>query len=174
MYRINGYDLFLAFGILPDADRTTADSFENPIRDMAEVFSYTWPDGVVEYDLQAPVKFKPRVFTIKGTLIVDNQADYEATKDALSSVIHAPYVTLEMVSTGIKVNARIRNGGSQWNRITHLEGKIAVKIQMQFDEVMQEALFIDNGQLDIVYYVDDERKIYTTMNDENYIANGKD
>lgn len=136
-YKVNGYDLVSAFGIIPDADFTTADSFEKPA-DPVEVFSHTWEDGVVEYDLLAPSRVKPRLFTIKGTLLADSLSEYLATKAGIESVFNQNYVTLEQIDTGEKANAKLKGGGN-WHRITNLSSsKIAVQVQFQFDEVLQD------------------------------------
>ncbi len=160
-YKVNGYDLVSAFGIIPDADYTTADSFEKPA-DPAEVFSHTWEDGVVEYDLQAPVQLKPRLFTIKGTLLAATLSDYAAIKLALNSILYENYVTLEMVDLGIKANAKLK-GGASWHRITNLSSaKIAVQVQFQFDEVLQDAPFKDAGSNSLTFMVDNEGHFITT------------
>ena len=167
-YKVNGYDLVSAFGIIPDADYTTADSFEKPA-DPVEVFSHTWEDGVVEYDLQAPVQLKPRLFTIKGTLIAATLADYAAIKLALNSILFENYVTLEMVDLGIKANAKLK-GGASWHRITNLSSsKIAVQVQFQFDEVLQDVPFKDSGSLTITYLVDSQGRFYNTQNNKYMI-----
>lgn len=146
LYKINGYDLFTVFGIQPDADNTTADSFE-AMNDVKPVETYDWPeeDGI-EYDLISPVVLKPRVFVIKGTLFADGLSLYQATKSALAAVLYQQYVTLEMVSLGIKVNGRLQPGGMSWNRVTFLNNtKIVVSVQFRFDEIMQPVPFKDES-----------------------------
>jgi hypothetical protein len=168
-YKINGYDLYLGFGIQPDGDRTTADSFEKP-NDVMEVEKYQWAEGILEFDLEAPVVLVPKVITIKGTMFVDTIEDYIATKLAISTILYGSYVTLEMVDLAIKINARIKPGGNTWHRLTHLvAGKIAVQVQFQFDEILQPAPYIDHGDEEIIYYIDNQGNYYLTENNNNYI-----
>jgi hypothetical protein len=167
MYKINGYDLYAAFGIYPDQDRTTADSFEKPAEPV-EVFSHNWGNGVVEYDLNATPQLKPRLFTIKGTLYVETFADYQATMLAVNTVLYENYVTLESTAVGVKVNAKLK-GIPTWNRLTPLDGKIAILVAFQFDEVLQAAEFKDNGTLNITYYIGNNEKIFLTGTNKNYI-----
>jgi hypothetical protein len=161
-YKINGYNLGLAFGMIPDQDKTTADSFES-MPDVLPGYSYDWGDGIIEYDLTSPVIYKPRVFTIKGTLVADSLENYTATKMAISSVLYENYVTLEQVETELKYNARLRPGGMSWHRLTNLDSKIVVAVQFQFDEVKQSVPYKDNGSDDIIYLVDNQRRYYNTQ-----------
>jgi len=157
-YKINGYDWQIATTLEMDGDRTTADSFEAPA-EVVEGYSYTWPNGVVEYDLLAPVQFKPRLFTFKGTLYFNNLADYLAGRTAVFTLIRQNYVTLEMVEIGVKANAKIKTGIT-WHRLTHLTGRIAVAVQFQFDEVLQSTPFKDFGTYS--FEVDDNRDLIAT------------
>ncbi|TDQ12159.1 hypothetical protein [Pedobacter metabolipauper] len=168
-YRINGYDLFLGVGILPHSDKTTADSFEVP-SDTIQVFTKDWGDGIIEYDLLSTVNTKARVFIIKGILLVDSISDYKVTASAIGDFIQQNYVTLEKVDFDIKVNARYKPGTIQWNRLTNfIANKIAVSIEIQFDEVRQSAPFKDDGTLDLTYLVDHENSFYSTQDDKLFI-----
>jgi hypothetical protein len=170
IYKINGYVLNLVLGILPSVDKTTADSFEKPAG-IVQAESYQWAEGILEIDVDAPVILKPRVFIIKGCMIVDNVDDYGATKMALKSLIYQPYVTLEAVHLGEKANARIQPDGISWHRLTNLSNnKIAVNIELRFDELLQPLPFKDNGQETITYYITNGGDYILTENDENYIA----
>ncbi|WP_183560695.1 hypothetical protein [Mucilaginibacter sp. SP1R1] len=165
--KINGYDLYLAFGIKLNGDRSTTNSFEVP-NDVNPVFSHTWEDGVIEYDLDATPTLAPRVFIINGWLIVDNLDDYLATKMALETVIYQNYVTIEDTDLQIKVNARLKPGGNKWSRQTDLTGRIIAQVEFQFDEVLQDAPYKDDGQPIITYLVDSQLRYYNTQ-DNRYI-----
>jgi len=168
-YKINGYDLFLALGILPDGDKTTADSFEKPAGTL-EAEKYQWAEGILEYDLSKDPILKPRIFIIKGYLICDNVDDYTATKLALRSIVYQNYVTLEAVHLYEKANARIQPDGISWHRITNLNsGKIAVQIQLTFDEILQSVPFKDSGEDEFTYYTDNQGNFLLTEKDDNYI-----
>lgn len=169
--KINGYDLYLAFGIALNSDRSTANSFEVP-NDVNPVFSHTWEDGVIEYDLDATPTQSPRVFTISGYLTVDNVDNYKATKMALTSVIYQNYVTVEDDGTlGIRVNARLKPNTIKWSRKTPLDGirPIVVDVQFQLDEVLQSAPFKDDGHPIITYLVDSQLRYYNTQTNKNLI-----
>ncbi len=168
-YRINGYGLYLGAGIIPDSDRTTANSFEKPA-DMADVFSHEWDDGFIEYDLSAPVKYKPRLFIIKGRLIADSIESYKLGRDTLNFLLFQNYVTLEQVDLGIKANARLKNGANTWSRRTNLtDSKIIVDVEFQFDEVLQEVPFKNGGGERIIYLTDSQGRFYNTQTN-NYIS----
>ena len=162
MYKINGYDLWTAFGIMADGDRSTADSFER-LPEPIEPYSHTWPDGVVEYDLLAPVKVKPREFTIKGYMLAETIEGYTTQRANLNATIRQAYVTLEHVKLGIKVNAKLKSVGN-WHRLTHFNSdKIAVQFTLTFAEVLQTATYIDDSA--IAFNVDANRDLlYTSIN----------
>jgi hypothetical protein len=164
-YKINGYNLELAFGIHPDQDKSTADSFES-LPDVVPGFSRDWGDGVIEYDLAAPIVLKPRVFYIKGTLVANSLDEYQATRMAITTVLYENYVTLEQVESNSKFNAKLRPGGMLWHRLTTLNGKIAVAVQFQFDEVKQNVPFKDNGSENIIYLVDSQKRFYNTQQNQ--------
>jgi hypothetical protein len=152
-YKINGFDLLTAIGIIPDADKTTADSFEAPPEPYA-AFSHDWGD-MVEFDLVSATRLKPRVFTIKGALFAHTLSEYEASKTLLTSILNQNYVTLEQVESSVKVNAKLKSDGTSWKRITNLyDERILVAVQFQFDEVKQSMPYKINGgnYLSIVYY----------------------
>jgi hypothetical protein len=136
-YRINGLELYQNLGIILDEDKTTADSFE-ALPDIEDVFTKDWGDGVIEYDLKAPVVAKPRVLNIKGTMISDSIGEYQSRRTALKTLLNKPFVTVEQVETGYSYKARRKPGSTQWHRITNLDGKVAVAIQFQLDEVKQD------------------------------------
>jgi hypothetical protein len=166
--KINGYDLYLAFGINLNGDRSTANSFEAP-NDVNPVFSHTWEDGVVEYDLDATPTLAPRVFTISGYITVDNVDEYMATQMALESVIYQNYVTVEDDGAlGIKVNARLKPGTIKWNRKTPLDGdrQIVIDMSFQLDEVLQDAPYKDDGLPTIAYLVNNELRYYNTQDNK--------
>jgi len=168
-YKINGYDLFLALGILPDSDKTTADSFEKPAG-ILEAEKYQWAEGILEYNLNTPVILKPRVFIIKGHMLCDNVDDYTATKLALRSIIYQNYVTLEAVHLVEKANARIQPDGISWHRVTNLNSpRILVEVQLTFDEILQSVPFKDSGEEEFTYYTDNQGNFLLTEKDDNYI-----
>jgi hypothetical protein len=164
--KINGYGLFSAFNIKLNADRSTANSFETP-NNVNPVFSHTWEDGVIEYDLQATPTLEPRVFNISGWLVADTVDDYLATRFALTSVINQNYVTIEDDTLGIKVNARLKPVSIKWNRRTPLDERIIVEVSFEFNEVLQPMPFKDNGSDTITYLVDSERRYYITQDYKN-------
>jgi hypothetical protein len=163
--KINGYGLFSAFGIILNADRATANSFETP-NDVTPVFSHTWEDGVVEYDLQAEPILEPRIFTISGHMVVDNADAYLATRMALTSVINENYVTIEDDTLGIKVNAKRKPGTTKWNRRTPLDERIIVDLSVDFNEVLQPMPFKDSGGNNITYMVDSQLRYYNTQDNK--------
>jgi hypothetical protein len=163
-YKINGYDLLLAFGIIPDQDKTTASSFEGPA-DPVPLFSRDWGNGIIEYNL-VPRDTQPKVFTIKGTLIADSIEDYKATKMAIESVIYQDYVTIEEVELGDKYNALLKQD-IEWKRITNLTAdKICVSVQFQFDEVKQDVPFKDDDSQYITFLVDSQLRYYNTQDNK--------
>ena len=167
-YRIDGYGLYLGAGIIPHSDKSTANSFEKPA-DIVDVYSHIWEDGVVEYDLDAPVALAPRLFVIKGYLTADNLIDYNAGRQAILDLIYQNYVTLEQVESGVKANARLRKGVAAWNRLTNLDGKIIVEVEFQFDEVLQDVPFKDSETDELVYLTDAEGNLLQTQKNQNYI-----
>jgi hypothetical protein len=167
--KINGYDLYLAFGIILNEDRSTTNSFELP-NDVNPVFSHVWEDGVIEYDLNATPTLAPRVFIISGYVIVDNLGDYLATKMALGTVIYQNYVTIEDTDLQIKVNARLKPGGNKWSRHTDLTDKIVAEVEFQFDEVLQTAPYKDDGHPTITYLVDSQLRYYNTQDNKFIIT----
>ncbi|AMR34129.1 hypothetical protein A0256_23105 [Mucilaginibacter sp. PAMC 26640] len=149
-YKINGYDLQSALGIIIDQDRATADSFEGPSGTMP-VFSKDWGNGVVEYDLTTNPAIKPRVFTIKGTLVASSLTEYYANTSLIASLLHQNYVTLTQIESGIKVNARVKDGDIVWHRLTNLDNdKILASFTWQFDEVKQSVPF--KGDAYLIYF----------------------
>ncbi|MBB6126969.1 hypothetical protein [Mucilaginibacter lappiensis] len=168
--KINGYDLSLAFGIHLNGDRSTTNSFEVP-NDVNPVFSHTWDDGVVEYDLNATPTLAPRVFTINGYMVVGFDDDYVATKMALNTILYQNYVTFEDPDLDIKVNARLKPGGNKWNRITPLDAAtIVVEVTLQFDEILQDVPFKDDEQQTITYLVDSQLRYYNTQDNKFMIS----
>lgn len=168
-YKINGYSLETAFGIHPDGDKTMADSFES-FADPVPGYSFDWGNGVIEYDLASPVHIKPKVLTIKGTLVTESIDDYQLTKMALSSVLYQNYVTLEEIELGLKYNARFKPDGNTWHRLTNLNSnKILVAIQFQFDEVKQNVPYKDDGSEYITFLVDNQLRYYNTQ-DNRFIT----
>ncbi|WP_114937581.1 hypothetical protein [Mucilaginibacter endophyticus] len=166
--KINGYDLYLAFGIVLNNDRSTANSFEVP-NDVNPVFSHAWEDGVIEYDLDATPTLAARVFTISGYIVVDNVDDYMATRMALTTVIYQNYVTVEDDGKlGIKVNARLKPGTIKWNRKSTLDGirPIVVELSFQLDEVLQNVPYKDDGLPVITYMVDSQARYYNTQDNK--------
>jgi hypothetical protein len=164
-YKINGYNLELAFGIYPDQDRSTADSFES-LPDVVPRFSRDWGDGVIEYDLTPPVAYMPRVLVIKGTLVANSLDEYQATRMAITTVLYESYVTLEHVEMNLKFNGTLRPRGMSWHRLSDLNGKIGVAVQFQFDEVKQNVPFKDNGSENIIYLVDSQKRFYNTQQNQ--------
>jgi hypothetical protein len=166
-YKINGYDLLLAFGIIPDQDKATASSFEGPA-DPVPLFSHDWGNGIIEYNL-VPRDTQPKVFMIKGTLVADSIDEYMATTMAIESVIYQDYVTLEEVELDIKANAILR-AGIEWKRITNLTSdKILVSVQLQFDEVKQDVPYKDDGGNELLFLIDNEGNFIATPQNENII-----
>lgn len=136
MYKIDGTDLTQAIGFLPDADRTTANSFERP-RDVAPVYSYKWPDGVVEYDLTTIPGEEPRAFQIKGLLYATSETDYKTKKSALRTLVKKPYNTIYASEVEETVNAKFEKF-TQWERLTPIKGstQIVTRVAMSFNEVL--------------------------------------
>jgi len=165
-YKVNGYDLFLALGILPDADKTTADSFEKPAG-IVEPEKYQWAEGILEYNLNAPVILKPRVFVIKGKLLAKDLANYNALKVALPGFLYQPYLTLEAAHLGVKANARLQPDGISWHRLNNLNaGKIWVEVQFTFDEILQPVPFKTDGEY--FFNVDQNMDLLVTTNSTRY------
>ncbi|AMR32389.1 hypothetical protein A0256_13635 [Mucilaginibacter sp. PAMC 26640] len=143
-YKINGYDLQSALGIIIDQDRATADSFEGPSGTMP-VFSKDWGNGFIEFDLAAPAYIKPKVLTLKGTLTANSLEEYYSTKSIISGLLHQNYVTLTQIESSYKVNARLKDGDLAWHRLTNLDSsKILASFTWQFDEVKQDVPFKDD------------------------------
>ncbi|MBB6109707.1 hypothetical protein SAMN05421821_105126 [Mucilaginibacter lappiensis] len=168
--KINGYDLYLGVAIILNGDRSTTSSFEAP-NDVNPVFSHTWEDGVTEYDLNAIPTLVARVFQMSGWMVVDNLDDYLASKTALQGIIYQNYVTFEDPEQGIQVNARLKPGSIKWNRLTPLDApRIVTEVSMQFDEVLQDAPFKNDGNGGgLTYYIGDNGKYFLTEDNENYI-----
>lgn len=166
VYKINGYDWRDDLGVLPSGDRTTADSFEKPAGTL-ETEKYQWAEGILEYDLDSPVYLKPRVFIIKGTMVLATLLDYQAAKVTLTEFLYQNYVTLEAVHLGVKANARLQPDGVEWHRITHLDnGKIAVQVQFTFDEIQQDVPFKDDSANPLTFMIDNEGNFITTPQGE--------
>jgi len=163
-YNINGYNLFQALNILPTRDLTTADSFEKPAGTL-EPDKYQWAEGILEYDLLAPVIQKPRTPTIKGIVYCDNISIYNSTKIALPGFLYQPYVTLEAVHLGVKMNARLQPDGISWHRITNLTSKIAVEVQFTFDEILQPVPYKTDGEF--FFNVDANMDLLVTKDDKS-------
>jgi len=170
-YKINGYDLFLALGIIPDSDRTTADSFEKPAG-ILPAPSYQWAEGINEVNLLAPVIKKPKVLIVKGHLVADNLTIYNATKTALEGFLYQPYLTLEAVHLGLKYNARLQDDGITWHRLTDLTGQIIVQIQFTFDQILQPVPFKTDGEY--FFNVDANMDLLVTTNSTKYTFALKD
>ena len=164
-YRINGYDLFTALHFHPDADRSTADSFEKPAG-IIEAESYQWAEGIKEINLLANVILKPRVFVIKGQLAANGLEEYNALKIALPGFLYQPYVTLEAVHLSVKVNARLQPDGITWHRLTDLTGQILVSVQFTFDEILQSVPFKNDGEY--FFNVDQNMDLLVTTNSTKY------
>jgi hypothetical protein len=165
-YKINEYDLFLALNILPDGDKTTADSFEKPAGTF-EAEKYQWAEGILEYDLLSPVIKRPRTFIVKGYLIADSLTQYNALKIALPGFLYQPYVTLEAVHLGVKANARLQPDGISWHRLTNLDsGKIAVQVQLTFDEILQAVPYKNDGEY--FFNVDQNMDLLVTTGSTRY------
>lgn len=165
-YKINGYDLYLAFGLLPDQDRSTANSFEST-PDVVPVFSHDWGNGIIEYDLLSPTYLKPKVFVLKATFLTESLEEYKLTKLAIESVIYQNYVTIEEIELEEKYNAKLRPGSVSWNRLTNFVSyKILVAVQFQFDEVKQNVPFKDDGRENITFLVNSEMKFYNTQDNK--------
>ena len=170
-YKINGFDLYKALGILTSADRVTVNSFEAP-NDVKPAFSHDWQDeNGIEYDTTSPVYLQPRVFTIKGTISAIGIDNYNATKMALKYLLYQPYVTIEVPAISVKVNAKLKPGGIKWERQTHLAAyRILANVQFQFDEIMQTLPFIDLGIDSIQYLIDSQGRFYNTQDNKFLIT----
>ncbi|WPU91786.1 hypothetical protein SNE25_20935 [Mucilaginibacter sabulilitoris] len=168
--RINGYDLYLGVAIVLNGDRSTTSSFEAP-NDVNPVFSHVWEDGIIEYDLDATPTLAPRVFSMSGWMVVDNLSDYQASKSALQDIIYQNYVTFEDTEQDIKVNARLKPGTIKWTRLTSLDDRqIVTQVSMEFDEVLQDAPYKDDGGGGgLTYYIGYNGKYFLTQDNKNYI-----
>lgn len=162
-YRINGYELYSTFGFIPDGERVTANSFEI-LNTPKPTPSYDWEDeNGIEYNLLAPTLFQPKVFTLKGALVLNTIDDYKAARIAINTVFTQNYVTLESMDLGIKVNAKLKPGSITWERKTNMYGKIIVFVQFQFDEVMDLMPFKDESAFS--FDVNIERDLISTIVD---------
>ena len=156
-YRINGYEFYQTVGLVPDGDKTTADSFEKP--NVGSRDKYEWDEGIVEYNFARPAVIAPRVFVFKGHMVVAGLTDYVAAKSALVSLL-ADYVTLEAVHLGVKANAVAQTDGISWHRLTDLNGQIVVAVEIKFDELLQTLAFKDQSAFSL--YVNDDMDLLAT------------
>jgi len=171
IYKINGYDWFSDLGVLTDADRTTADSFEKPAG-ILEAEKYQWADGILEVDLLSPVLLKPRTFVVKGTMVFDSLIEYEAGKAYLNTFLYQNYVTLEAVHLDVKANARIQPDGVSWHRLTPLDApNILVAVTFEFDEIQQDMPFKNEGSEGIFYYYGNTANVPSTPTQIKALSN---
>ncbi len=139
-YKIDGIDLFTSVGFLADVNRATSNSIEQPAN-VSEVFSHTWDDGFVEYDLVTIPGDQPRKIRIEGHLYATSEADYRSKKSSLEVIRKKPYSTIYSPELDSTINAKFESF-STWQRLTPIKGqtKIVTKIAMDFNEVLGIAL----------------------------------
>lgn len=137
LYKINGVDLYTSYGFAVSAGR---DSFIKR-RKTKPRFKNSWPelDGD-EYDLTEPLKFEDRTFNLKGYIIANSLAEFEAKEQALFNALNVPgVVTLTNVSLNRTVNVIYddMNNAQILTKIPKGQGKMGVYIELVLQEVQQ-------------------------------------
>jgi hypothetical protein len=140
MYKINGTNLFDSCGFLADKSRDSSGSFER-LADPADVFSHTWENGNVDWDLNTVPGKKPRTFKLVGYITATSEADYFLKKDRFEVLIRSRIAVIYNDQTGTTVNAKLSKI-PVWDPITGSKGRaiIYTKISCEFDELVGIAL----------------------------------
>lgn len=140
-YRVNGYDLFELAGFIADGGRVTSNSIERP-RSPKPTYKYDFKDEQgVQWDFISPVFDEPRSLRLDGHIIATSEADYEAKKLALVTLLKSGLLTIYASHIEKTVSAKFKSFLT-WERLTKIKGqtKIVTKIGIELDEIMDAVL----------------------------------
>jgi hypothetical protein len=142
IYKVNGIDLYTAIGFVPDSNRASSNSFEQPYS-IKPVFRKKWDDEDGEdIDLTSPRFKEARVFRLEGVMWATSETDYNTKKATLATIFDEPLLAVQAKGdVNTIVNATLKSI-PVWERMTQVKGHdtIVTKIAIELDEVMGVAL----------------------------------
>ena len=141
LYTLNTTDMFTAYGFVPKPGAS------NPLltpRKRKPIYSNNWAeiDGA-EYDLEAPVRFEDRTFTLRGYITANSELDFHEKYNALKAMFASTgYLVLgsEELGEDYDVNCFYVES-KEVNRLTRLKGtdKVYMEIEVELRETQNDS-----------------------------------